>query len=92
MGLHSFASGLHGLPVLGEKGLTPKGVRATAASLGRDANAHYTGKMVIFPNSVKIRQWVRFRNLVTNGIATVSPDARLSLTGFDDSAVQPDRA
>ena len=32
------ASGLHGLPVLGEKGLTPRGERATAASLGRDAN------------------------------------------------------
>jgi hypothetical protein len=55
MRLHSFASGLHGLPVLGEKGLTPKRARATAASLGRDANPYYTGKLVIFPNSVKIR-------------------------------------
>jgi hypothetical protein len=37
MRLHSFASGLHGLPVLGEKGLTPEVVRVAAASLGRDA-------------------------------------------------------
>ena len=43
------------LAFLGEKDLTPKWVRATAASLGRDANPHYTGKMVVFPNSVRIR-------------------------------------
>src|SRR5580658_7100169 len=50
MRLHSFASGLHGWIILGEKDCTPKGVRY-AASLGRDANPNYTAIRLTLPNS-----------------------------------------